>query len=73
MRSLRTCLMFVVGGLAFLATGCQKKERVIDIKTPGVEVEVNKTKDGIEIETERKKGRDVDIEVPGADIEIKKR
>jgi hypothetical protein len=73
MYLMRICLTLAVSGLACLATGCEKKERVVDIKTPGVEVEVNKTRNGIEVETERKRGHDVGIEVPGADVEIKRR
>ncbi|MBC7816258.1 MAG: hypothetical protein IAG10_05135 [Planctomycetaceae bacterium] len=59
-------------GAACLSSGCEKKERVLEIKTPGLEIEVDKTKDGIEIETSRKRDKVVDIEVPGAEIEIKK-
>jgi hypothetical protein len=53
----------VATGCVCFAAGCEKKERVLDIKAPGIEVEVNKTKDGIEVETERKRGSGVDIEV----------
>lgn len=55
-----------------LALGCERKERVIDIKTPGVNIEINKTKDGIEVETKRPTDKVIDIDVPGAEIEIQK-
>jgi hypothetical protein len=56
----------LVGSMA----GCERKEKVIDIEAPGVDIEVNKTRDGVEIEGGGKKK--VDIEAPGVDIEIKK-
>ena len=73
MRSLLTCLLLAAGGLACLSAGCEKKkERIIDIKAPGVDVEVNKTKDGIEIEAGKKKDKVLDIEAPGVDVEVRK-
>src|SRR5882672_5599955 len=73
MRSLLTCLLLAAGGLACLSAGCEKKkERIIDIKAPGVDVEGNKTKDGIEIEAGNK-DKVLDIEAPGVDVEVRKR
>lgn len=43
-------------GLMGACTGCEQKEKVLDIKAPGIDVEVNKTSDG---------GREVKI-TPGA-------
>jgi hypothetical protein len=53
----------------FLA-GCERKEKVVDIEAPGVDIEVNRTKRGVEVEAGRDKA--VDIEAPGVDIEIRK-
>ena len=41
---------------AFVSAGCERKERVIDIKTPGAEVKVDRNVDtgGVEVKTERK-------------------
>jgi hypothetical protein len=72
MRLLRTCLLLAAGGLGCLSVGCEKKERIIDIEAPGVDIEVNKTKEGIEIETGKKKDKVLDIEAPGVDVEVRK-
>jgi hypothetical protein len=39
-----------------LLTGCQRKERVIDVRTPGANVKVDRNLDNgnIEVKTERK-------------------
>jgi hypothetical protein len=50
--------------------GCERKERVLDIEAPGVDIEVNKTKRGVEVETRGDKA--VDIEAPGVDIEVRR-
>lgn len=71
MKSLLNCLL-LAGGLACLSVGCEKKERIIDIKSPGVDVEVNKTKDGIEIEARKKNDKVLDIKAPGVDVEVRK-
>jgi hypothetical protein len=40
----------------FMFTGCERKERVLDIKTPGVDVKVDRNIDNgnVEVKTERK-------------------
>lgn len=53
--------------LSFSLAGCERKEKIVDIEAPGVDIEVNKTRRGVEVES----GRDVDIKAPGVDIEIK--
>ena len=58
----------VVCAFALSLAGCERKEKVIDIKAPGVDIEVNKTKRGVEVEADR----DVDIKAPGVDVEVKK-
>jgi hypothetical protein len=78
MKPITTSFMVLAGGLISFSMGCEKKEKVIDIKAPGVEIEVNKTKDGIEVETERRRGSGVEIDVNkqgGSDVnvDIKKR
>jgi hypothetical protein len=41
---------------AIVSVGCERKERVIDIKTPGADVKVDRNIDtgGVEVKTERK-------------------
>lgn len=78
MTSLLKCLRKVVCATSLVAAaalvgslaGCERKEKVIDIEAPGVDIEVNRTRDRVEIEGGRNKK--VDIKVPGVDIEIKK-
>jgi len=57
--------------MALLAAfaGCEKKEKVLDIQTPGGGIEIEKSRDGVEIEIERKKkdsaGTEIRIETDG--------
>jgi len=41
---------------AFMSAGCERKERVIDVKTPAVDVKVDRNIDNgnVEVKTERK-------------------
>ena len=41
---------------AFMLAGCERKERVIDVKTPAVDVKVDRNIDNgnVEVKTERK-------------------
>lgn len=42
--------VLLTGGLLFAAAGCEKpKEKVLDIEAPGVDIEVEKAKDGSEL------------------------
>jgi len=56
---------------AWSITGCERKEKVLDIEAPGVDIEVHKSDRKVEVETDRDKS--VDIEVPGVDIEVHKK
>lgn len=52
-------------GVAFTTAmgGCEKKEKVLDIKAPGVDIEVNKTSSGtreVEINSNDKKKIEID-------------
>jgi len=53
-----TCLILMTGFMVTAAVGCERKEKVLDIKAPGVNVEVNKTtgpgSQGIEIKTDKR-------------------
>lgn len=71
-RTFHLIVLSAAVGVACLSLGCEKKERVLDIKAPGVDIQVDKTKDGIEIEAGQKRDEDLDIKVPGAEIKIKK-
>ena len=47
----------MAAGFALLMfTGCERKERVLDVKTPGVDVKVDRNIDtgNVEVKTERK-------------------
>lgn len=39
--------------LAMILVGCEQKTKVLDIETPGLGIEIDKTDHGIEIETRR--------------------
>lgn len=40
------CTASAIAGLMLLSSGCEQKEKVLDIKGPGIDVEVNKTGTG---------------------------
>ena len=47
-------LAFVCAGLAFASIGCEKQEeKILDVKAPGVDVEVKKSEDGVNVEVEK--------------------
>jgi hypothetical protein len=54
--SITNALLIAVSVAALAVTGCERKERVIDIKTPGADVKVDRNVDtgGVEVRTERK-------------------
>jgi hypothetical protein len=55
-RGLTSALLVAVSATALSLTGCERKERVLDIKTPGADVKVDRNLDtgGVEVKTERK-------------------
>jgi hypothetical protein len=54
--SFTNALIISASVAAFALAGCERKERVIDIKTPGADVKVDRNIDtgGVEVKTERK-------------------
>jgi hypothetical protein len=55
-RGILRGVLFVAFVMAVAFTGCERKERVIDVKTPGANVKVDRNIDtgGVEVKTERK-------------------
>lgn len=55
-RCFKTGLLLCICIAATISVGCERKERVIDIKTPGADVKVDRNIDtgGVEVKTERK-------------------
>ena len=49
-------MVLAVCGATFSVVGCERKERVIDVKTPAVDVKVDRNIDNgnVEVKTERK-------------------
>ena len=49
-------MLFAVCSAAISLAGCERKERVIDVKTPAVDVKVDRNIDNgnVEVKTERK-------------------
>jgi hypothetical protein len=52
----RGFVVVAVGVAAFSLAGCERKERIIDVKTPAVDVKVDRNVDNgnVEVKTERK-------------------
>ncbi|HUG19977.1 MAG TPA: hypothetical protein VMM56_13420 [Planctomycetaceae bacterium] len=47
-------LAVVCAGLTFVSIGCEKQEeKILDVKAPGVDVEVKKSEDGVNIDFEK--------------------
>lgn len=60
-------------GLAMLvSTGCENKEKVLDVETPSGQVEVERNRDTGEIDVDAAKEEDsvIDIDTPGVDVEV---
>ena len=59
-------------GLVFL--GCERKEKVLDIKTPNRRIEVERSKDtgrvDVNIESPRRNG--IEVETPNTKVEVKR-
>ena len=60
-------------GLAMLfSLGCENKEKVLDIETPGGQVEVERDRDtgAVDVQATEDEDQVLDSDVPGADVEI---
>lgn len=55
-----------------VSLGCENKEKVLDLETPGGQVEVERDRDtgAVDIDANRKDESIIDIDTPGADVEI---
>jgi hypothetical protein len=55
-RCLRVGLLLSTCVAAFVSAGCERKERVIDIRTPGADVKVDRNIDtgAVEVKTDKK-------------------
>ena len=51
--------LFCVLAAACTIAGCERKEKVLEIETPGAKIEINKTGDGTE------------VTAPGVEIDVK--
>ncbi len=64
--SLRNCSLWTaLLGLVLAGAGCEKKEKVLEIKTPGFDLEVNKTGSGasnVEIKSDGKDKIEIDTQ-----------
>jgi hypothetical protein len=54
--------------------GCDRKEKVLDVKTPNKRIEVERSKDtgrvDVDVESPRRKG--IEIETPNTKVEVKR-
>jgi hypothetical protein len=62
----------LLGIAMLLSLGCENKEKVLDVETPGGQVEVERDRDTGEVDVDANKQEDsvIDIDTPGADVEI---
>ncbi|MGQ0636811.1 MAG: hypothetical protein ACT4QC_19555 [Planctomycetaceae bacterium] len=71
-RFLGTALNVMVCALLSLSGGCERKEKILDIKAPGIDIEVERSSKGIDgtIKTEpRERTR---IRAPGTEIDAER-
>ena len=54
--------------VSLIATGCQREEKVLEIKTPSGSLEVNKSSTGTRVETE---GNPPAVDVQGPDVKVR--
>jgi hypothetical protein len=57
---------------ALVALGCENKEKVLDVETPGGQVEVERNRDtgAVDVDVSSKEDQLIDSDVPGADVEV---
>ncbi len=78
MRRLPSLRLFSTAGTLialglFGAAGCENQEKVLDVETPGGQVEVTRDRDTGDVDVDATKKETVlDINTPGADVEIKR-
>lgn len=53
--ALRRMCLLASFALVWPLIGCEQKKKVLDIKAPGVDLEINKTEQGVEIESKTKR------------------
>jgi hypothetical protein len=62
-------------GLAMtLSLGCENKEKILDVETPGANIEVERNRDTGEVDVDAtdKDKQILDSDVPGADVEVER-
>ncbi len=59
-------------GLVFL--GCERKEKVLDVKTPNKRIEVERSKDTgrVDVNVESPKRKGIEVETPNTKVEVKR-
>jgi hypothetical protein len=62
----------VLGLVVAFTLGCDNKETVLDVETPGGEVEVERDRDTGDVDVDATDNDDklIDINTPGADVEV---
>ena len=71
-RQVVWAVMLASAGLVFL--GCERKEKVLDVKTPNRRIEVERSNDtgrvDVNVESPRRNG--VEVETPNTKVEVKR-
>jgi hypothetical protein len=62
----------ILGLSVLVALGCENKEKVLDVETPGGQVEVERNRDtgAVDVDVSSKEDQLIDSHVPGADVEV---
>jgi hypothetical protein len=62
----------LLGTSMLLSTGCENKEKVVDIEGPRGQIEVERDRDTGEIDVDATKKEDsvIDVDAPGVDVEV---
>ena len=64
--------LMLLAAATLFSLGCENKEKVLDIETPGGQVEVERDRDtgAVDVDAVKKEDSVIDIDTPGADVEI---
>jgi hypothetical protein len=62
----------ILGLAVVCSTGCENKDKVLDVETPNGNLEVERDRDTgqLDVDAQKEEDRVIDIDTPGADVEV---
>lgn len=72
--AVQAVLATMVASVGLVFFGCERKEKVLDVKTPNKRIEIERSKDtgrvDVSVESPRRKG--IEVETPDTKVEVKR-